>query len=434
MPDITGMNLAEAEKALRDKNLTLGQASPQPADPEGKISSQIPAADEIVKAGTPIDIFYPDPSDAENKKKNADKDKKGGGGAEGEKGDEKGGGGGAADIVVPAIGKDDTLDAYAKKLGDLGIVPVVSKQFDDSKPGTPFGTDPPGGTKVATGAKVKVLVSVGQPQVLYTNGKDILRLNGATAAKLEPVATGPGKEVDPTWSADGTFAAYIDDGRAMLKDLTKKNAAPVPLTPEGERYADLAWGPTADVNLIAMRDDPDDGSSDLCLANVKGDETDITCKEEPSFSIIRALHWAKNGRSILGLGVKAPGEFGIVRWRVKNDKPAFSPDLADWSSGKFLTDTDTPGKGVLDAEVSPDGKRLALISNEGSKAYQLWLADDPEDFALSSAKRTPVRACKVSLARRQQGAVDRPGRCGAAKRTSPSCSESRSTICATRRS
>ena len=93
----------------------------------------------------------------------------------------------------------------------------------------------------------------------------------------------------------------------MLKDLTKKNAAPVPLTPEGERYADLAWAPTADVNLIAMRDDPEDGSSDLCLANVKGDETDITCKEEPSFAVIRALHWAKDGRSILGLGVKGAG-------------------------------------------------------------------------------------------------------------------------------
>ena len=135
VPNITGMKLDEAEKALRDKNLTLGQASPQPADPEGKIESQIPAANEIVKAGTPVDIFYPDPADAENKKKNADKDKKGGGGAGGEKGDEKGGGAGAADIVVPAIGKDDTLDAYAKKLGDLGIVPVVSKQFDDCQAG-----------------------------------------------------------------------------------------------------------------------------------------------------------------------------------------------------------------------------------------------------------------------------------------------------------
>ena len=50
---------------------------------------------------------------------------------------------------------------------------------------------------MATGAKVKVLVSVGQPQVVYTNGKDILRLNGATAAKLDPVATSPARRGRP---------------------------------------------------------------------------------------------------------------------------------------------------------------------------------------------------------------------------------------------
>jgi beta-lactam-binding protein with PASTA domain len=402
VPNIVGLTAGDAEKALREKNLTLGQASPQPVDPDGKIVSQIPAAKEVVKAGIPVDIFYPDPADAENQKKNAekkdkDKDKEGGAGGAGGAGG--GAGEGAKDIVVPAIGKGDTLDAYAKKLGDLGIVPVVSKQFNDAKPGTPFGTEPPGGTKVANGAKVRVLVSVGQPQVVYTNGKDILRLNGATGAKLDPVATGPSVEIDPTWGADGEHVAYTDDGRVMLKDLTKKNSSPVPLTPAGDKFADLAWAPTADVNLIAMRSDTEDGDFDLCLANVKSDATDVSCLKEPSFTIIRALHWGKDGRSILGLGVKLPqgsGQFGIVRWRVKQDKPAFSPDTADWTKGRFLTDTDTPEKGVLDAEVSPDGKRLALISNQGTKAFQLWLADDPEDFAMSSAKRAPVRACKVS--------------------------------------
>ena len=301
---------------------------------------------------------------------------------------------------MPAIGKDDTLDAYAKKLGDLGIVPVVVKQFNDAKQGTPFATDPPGGTKVANGAKVKVLVSAGQPEVLYTNGKNILRLNGATGAKLDPVATSPEDEQDPTWAADGEHVAYTADGRAMLKDLTKKNSAAVPLTPAGDEFANLAWAPTADVNLIAMNSVPKDGAdSDLCLANVKDDATDVSCLKEPSFAVIRSLHWAKDGRSILGTGVKLPegsGQFGIVRWRVKGAKPAFSPDTKDWNKGRFLTDIDTPGKGVLDAEVSPDGKRLALVSNQGSASFQLWLADDPKDFAMSSAKRTPVRTCKVS--------------------------------------
>ena len=87
----------------------------------------------------------------------------------------------------------------------------------------------------------------------------------------------------------------------MLKDLTKKNASPVPLTPEGERYADLAWAPTADVNVIAMRDDPERRlARTSAWPTSSSDETDITCKEEPSFAVIRALHWAKDGRSILG--------------------------------------------------------------------------------------------------------------------------------------
>ncbi|HWK29965.1 MAG TPA: PASTA domain-containing protein, partial [Solirubrobacter sp.] len=146
VPKIVGLTAGDAEKALRAKNLTLGQASPQPVDPKGKISSQIPAAGEVVKGGTPVNIFYPDPASADAKKKAA-KDKKGGAAAGGGAGG--GGGAAAADIVVPAIDKGEQVDAYAKRAADLGIVPVVVKQFDDSPPSTLFATDPPGGTKVA---------------------------------------------------------------------------------------------------------------------------------------------------------------------------------------------------------------------------------------------------------------------------------------------
>src|SRR4051794_25314167 len=68
VPDIKGMTAGDAEKALRAKQLTLGQASPQPIDPTAKISSQIPAANEVVKQGTPVNIFYPDPAAADAKK------------------------------------------------------------------------------------------------------------------------------------------------------------------------------------------------------------------------------------------------------------------------------------------------------------------------------------------------------------------------------
>jgi dipeptidyl aminopeptidase/acylaminoacyl peptidase len=87
--------------------------------------------------------------------------------------------------------------------------------------------------------------------------------------------------------------------------------------------------------------------------------------------------------------------FGIVRWKVKQGKPAFSSDPADWGHGNFLTDISTPGKGVLDAAISPDGESLALVSNLGSSFYQLWFAKKG-DFLLTSAKPTRQRACKVA--------------------------------------
>ena len=145
-----------------------------------------------------------------------------------------------------------------------------------------------------------------------------------------------------------------------------------------------------------MTDDKgeDNADTDLCLANVKGDDDRGQLPQaEPSFAVIRSLHWAKDGRSILGVGVKLPegsGQFGIVRWRVKSDKPAFSPDTADWNKGRFLTDIDTPGKGVLDAEVSPDGKRLALVSNQGTNVVPAVAGGRPgglRDVRAPSARR-----------------------------------------------
>ncbi len=57
VPNVVGQTQAEAEKTLREKGLTIGQLQPQPPDPKAKISSQIPAADEVVTEGKPIDIF-----------------------------------------------------------------------------------------------------------------------------------------------------------------------------------------------------------------------------------------------------------------------------------------------------------------------------------------------------------------------------------------
>ncbi len=167
----------------------------------------------------------------------------------------------------------------------------------------------------------------------------------------------------------------------------------VGLTTEGDQFADLAWAPTADVNVLAFGRVEDDGDRDLCLGGISGGGMDTGCIDEPKIAIGSAIHWAPNGKSILAGGVEtASGKFGVVRWKSKK---AFSADPGDWGKGRFVTDTSKPGEGVKEAALSPDGRRLALVSNVGGGPFELVLAK-PGDFPMTNAKETGVRACKVS--------------------------------------
>ena len=246
---------------------------------------------------------------------------------------------------------------------------------------------------------MQLLVSVGQPQVVFTNEKDIKRVDGRNGTPLDPVAEGDKEEEDPTYNAAGTHVAYTEDGRVMLKDLTKKDSKAVPLTLAGQTFGNLAWAPTGDTNLIAMNSENADGTRDMCLADVGPDETPVSCISTPGLLPDRAIHWNPNGREIIAHAVKSPiadtPTFGLARWRLKKDKPAFSADAADWNKGRFVSDVEKPGKGVLDAAISPDGKQLAVVSNQGSSFFKLFLTE-PGDYKLESAKGTPVRACKVA--------------------------------------
>jgi Tol biopolymer transport system component len=211
------------------------------------------------------------------------------------------------------------------------------------------------------------------------------------------VADGPQEETDPTWSADGTHIAYIADGRVTLKDITKKNSDAVTLTPAADKYDNLAWAPIADKNVLAMSK-VGDPVNQLCLAAITK-EPQITpqCFGDTGFTVSRSIHWGADGKSILAFAVKPDNSaLGMVRWKLKSGKKPYSSERADWGNGHFVTTISQKGKGVLDAAVSPDGKKLAVVANFGSGAFRLWIADDPKDILLANATLTPVRACKVS--------------------------------------
>ena len=181
-------------------------------------------------------------------------------------------------------------------------------------------------------------------------------------------------------------------GRIFLKDMTKPDATAQDLTAEGDFYGDLAWAPTADVNVLAM-DRRTDTDSDLCFGQITGKGMEpIQCIKEPKFQVTRSIHWSPDGKEILAFGVEERGTFGMYRWRSK--KP-FSPEKKDWGKGKLVTDTSKSDEGVLDAAVSPDGKRLALVSNQGGGPFFVYLAK-PGDLLMTNAKSTGVRACKLA--------------------------------------
>jgi beta-lactam-binding protein with PASTA domain len=395
VPNVVGKTPAQAEKTLREKGLSLGQATPQPVDPEATIKSQIPPPKEILKEGSPVDIFLDVEKAAAGGEKEKDGEGKGGGTPGGTPPGGEGSGGGGP-VKVPAI-DGATAEAYAQKVGDAGLLPQEVKAVHESDKGTVFRVDPEEGEEAEPGTPVKIFVSAGFPELAYDNSKDILLINAADGTKLDPIADGSQIEDDPTWSWDGSRVAFTSANQVFVKNVKKPDSAPVKLTEEGDHFTDLAWAPTVDVDALAMvkrtgGNDPTVAETQLCFGLIEGDEMTTGCKPASANFLGRKLNWSPNGKSLLAFAQAPDGsKLGMIRFR--SDKP-FSTDHTDWESEGFVTPVSKPGEGVLDAALDPDGRRWAVVLRDADGRGELYLAK-PRDLLLSDAERLGVRACKV---------------------------------------
>ena len=70
----------------------------------------------------------------------------------------------------------------------------------------------------------------------------------------------------------------------------------------------------------------------------RSDAIDVSCLERPVVLGHRARSTGRRTAVAASASASRPAlghDFGIVRWKLKDGKPAFSPDRADWSKGQL---------------------------------------------------------------------------------------------------
>ena len=392
MPNIVGKTQAEADPILEKANLTIGQVQPQPPDPKAKIESQIPAAKEVVKEGKPINIFLATIKD----KKNGDKDKKDDGGGGG-----GGGGGKAAAVTLPALG-GAVADA-AQAAADAGRrARSRSPSSRAKKKGTVIRTEPPAGTKLKAGDKVKIVVSGGFPELTYDDGKNILLANGANGKRFPAVAKGPTQDTDPTFSADGTQIAYVanrqrlpqgpvEEGRHRGAAHRARRQVQRPrVGADGRRQPDRD-APRQEPGRQAHGPGPLPAAGDARTRRRRSARRSRTSTwRRPSGGPPTASRSSRSASSPTRPASRRRSASSAGRRRSRSP-----PTPRTGARAGSRATSRTRRKGVIDWAPSPDGKTVAAVANFDSDAFQLYFAK-PKDFLLTDAKPQGVRACKVA--------------------------------------
>jgi beta-lactam-binding protein with PASTA domain len=403
VPSLKGDTPGAADQALRASHLVLGTVSPQPLNPMGTISSQIPLPTVMVPSGSAVAVFLAQPGATGAKKAGA---AAAGAGATAAAAAAAAGSSspkalaavaaqaGTGSITIPALQGDPT--AAAGKLSQLGLVPTPVKQLATVPIGQVAGTVPAAGSKVAKGATVDLLVSNGSPQLSYDDGQAVHVIDPTTLKPSGQVPAGPGPQVEPSWSPDGTHLVYSQNGQLVLFEPNVKNAQPLQLTQATSGVADQnpSFAPTLKANIVAFIQRTGKASQ-LCFA-VIGTIVPVNpdCTAPPSgWALGGEVNWSPNGSTILVFATRNGGaNFGLLAF---TSNVPFSTQASQWGHGALETTASVAGQGVFAGAFAPNGKSMALVSNIGGNGFHLYIAP-AGNFNLTPAEERPVDACQIS--------------------------------------
>jgi beta-lactam-binding protein with PASTA domain len=366
VPDVTGMTLPEADKALTAAGFTLGEPQPPATDPEKqKIATQIPTAGEIAEKTKPVGVFLAPPDAPKQPVKQS-------------------GGGGKKPPATPPPKPGNTAipaiaglaaAAAAQEIAKAGLTPKVKEVFSADIPaGKLIDQIPPKGAKLEPGSTVILVYSKGFPDVVYD-------LNGNVFAvgfdkKPRPIANNEQVEEEPAINPTGTLIAYRRGTADAAQIWTVNPNDPLsakPVTEAGFDDGRPAFSPDGKVIAFARGKAGDPAAErNLCFVPVGGGKG--ACIADPNRTLSRPT-WSPDGRVILAVA-RTPTEKQSELLMYTSPKPS-SGKPGDWTDQGYATDSlhgQKDGESVSSAAFSPDGTLLAFTANWGSDFVHLFIA------------------------------------------------------------
>jgi len=382
VPRLKDLTRVKADERLRKDGLELGDTQPADAPDTFIVRSQIPAAGLSVERGRPVRVFLKRPpltkKEAAAAKKAAAADARAAAAAAAKK----------ATITIPPI-DDMKATEYAAALTKLKLKPALKRTISTKPEGDVTSVKPEPGEMVKKGAKVAVIASAGAPTLAVETDGLVLLYDPATGRQTGQIPE-EGTASQLSYVPGEDQAVYVSDAGLAVAGLAK-GAAKRSIYSGPDALERPSVAPNGRTIAVIRREE---GDGDLCFGRIDRKNIEQLCLPDDGWDLTGRIAWRDDGKVVLVPGRLSddPSTIGVRMYRTKT---AYTTNPELWS-GETASDISTPGKGIIAAQYSPDGKQVAVVSNLESRDFEVVLSDAADLELAVDPKTTGAAACEIA--------------------------------------